>query len=1518
MKRYSNFLGKVFSIFSLSLVMTLFYTNVFASSDSLQPPTDFRFDPSDRFLYFDWTNASSATDFYIYNYTGEMSDAAFRSDYLNRTPLSTEFSPISDSIIHNSNTFPLNMDHMAALMLYDRNTDTMSEWSDIIRWDALLSPINDLSIVKNPRTPGRLKLDWSDNYNATHFAVRVYTGEISDSSFDSSYLNSIPSNREFRSLQGDYKEWSFNTEDDKSYSVAIMLKDVNGVVSEWSNIAHWDAVELSLSSVQDLKIVKNPRTPGRLKLDWSNNHGATHFAVAVYTGEISDSSFNSSYLNSTPPTRNFRRLNGDYKEWSFNAEDDKSYSVAIMLKDANGVVSEWSNIAHWDAVACTNSSRHYYQFVSSYADRVNKASREGYKAISNLKFIEDCNGQYLEWTNPDNVADFDIRAYTNESAYQSYKDFGAYDSSSTSYMSRIKALTDDYQITPTKGNKVRIKLKNEVANEVFGVWYKPESSSSSLSSVRNLKLEDRFLSWTTPTSADAYKIIFFTGEIEGVKDFKQRLKNGDPYGSCNLKKNKTFYNWGAACGEMFKKSNVNFRSGHKEVVKVLDRTLQSYGVIRYKNNVSSEPAILVYPTDTAIDLSISTWSGGLPKLSWTNYASSHIYDSSFDGYALFLRKGIWDKSKVTWEDPQYLSKNTLSYQLENLSSYTDYTVRVVPYKDKSYSKEFLYPGSDVITFKTSGLSTCNPSSKYLSRSMKDYHARTRRAAVSGYKRISSVKLIDDCGDQYLEWTNPSDVEKFDIRGYTDESGYIQSKNDNYKGFGVCASQNVESNDLTCVTRDNILNSKSDKVRIKLDGGFKDLGGYGVWYKALGAKTTKMTSDFFYNDANYVKVLNGHDYDMNELGYFTNKTNLDKDVFAYKILSALKMLGYTTSAGMNDIGKKSQIIVLNQFQKKHGLHVSEKLNGATILRLNEKLLEREKIIKVYKNKFPLYSKIAGLHKNDVSKEHVAMLYYLPFEILPAKYRPNKENLILCFSGQCGGQLKDNKLIYQNTDTPFVLMPDSVAILTLLHEYAHYLDGALYQQEEWQELIDTTGFYNISFKDVDKVGQLPFYEKNCFDRRSTNDSDFITDYALSHGVNSPQGCGNEKYTVAEDFAESFAAYVGSGKQFRLAAKKNSVIKQKYQWLKANVFDGVEYDTNLIWWNASGCNDMGAEYQTLGYMTGYMNCNEKYVWDGKIEKLYSSDITTDLPVQSTTSNNISLTNSVHNTHSYVEDENLAEKKEGISNSIKDIDTRITELKELRRSQVLHLKKVEELTAKIQDYNFIGDSAKEIATHVEKFNKEITDSELSTVELNKKKRILEQRFKMAKVKAKKEKFKKGVIPFSDTDDNEWYTEYVMDMKNSGVISGYKNKNGELTGEFKPANSVTNAEVLKMALELAGHGPSSSSRLRIDHWAKGYIQTASDLNLEFYEVARNNPDASATRLEVVKLVLQIYGTDLPDWVNYKFTDLKDTGSNGRYVMVANQKGVIDGYSDGTFKPFGLINRAETAKILKNADVNLK
>lgn len=120
----------------------------------------------------------------------------------------------------------------------------------------------------------------------------------------------------------------------------------------------------------------------------------------------------------------------------------------------------------------------------------------------------------------------------------------------------------------------------------------------------------------------------------------------------------------------------------------------SYVYFRYNTAVQVEDK-----TAYQINLSITSWdTNGLPKVAWS------AYQGTFDGYAMFVREGFFNENEVTWEDPAYFNSGTTVHQMVKMKEFTNYTVRILPYKQKATGREFIYPGSNTIQFKTAGAS----------------------------------------------------------------------------------------------------------------------------------------------------------------------------------------------------------------------------------------------------------------------------------------------------------------------------------------------------------------------------------------------------------------------------------------------------------------------------------------------------------------------------------------------------------------------------------------------------------------------------------------------------------------------------------------------------------------------------------------------------------------------------------------------------------------------------------------------
>lgn len=178
----------------------------------------------------------------------------------------------------------------------------------------------------------------------------------------------------------------------------------------------------------------------------------------------------------------------------------------------------------------------------------------------------------------------------------------------------------------------------------------------------------------------------------------------------------------------------------------------------------------------------------------------------------------------------------------------------------------------------------------------------------------------------------------------------------------------------------------------------------------------------------------------------------------------------------------------------------------------------------------------------------------------------------------------------------------------------------------------------------------------------------------------------------------------------------------------------------------------------------------------------------------------------------------------------------------------------------------------------------------------------------------------FRDVEDNDWYNPFVASLAEWGIISGYKDSSGRPTGEYRPGNQVTIAEVLKMAMESAQVDESLCTKTPLhpqafEHWAKSYVACAEEMNVRILDpLLPADLNRPAKRAEVLTIIHDTFGDEvLPLYSS--FTDTQGHRFEAD-IAYANLYGIVSGDTSaqgvetGTFRPNDPINRAETAKIL--------
>lgn len=157
----------------------------------------------------------------------------------------------------------------------------------------------------------------------------------------------------------------------------------------------------------------------------------------------------------------------------------------------------------------------------------------------------------------------------------------------------------------------------------------------------------------------------------------------------------------------------------------------------------------------------------------------------------------------------------------------------------------------------------------------------------------------------------------------------------------------------------------------------------------------------------------------------------------------------------------------------------------------------------------------------------------------------------------------------------------------------------------------------------------------------------------------------------------------------------------------------------------------------------------------------------------------------------------------------------------------------------------------------------------------------------------------FIDTE-NHWAKAYVDWAVDEEIVNGYAD------GSFKPDSQIKVNEFLKILTEAS----KCKKEITAKRWPDSYIETAKVYGwIEDGEF--NDYDKNITRDEAVKIISRYIDVSNVKKSNKKLKDLNS--KNKSNVLKLLELGVINGYTDDTFKGEKTITRAETLKIVKNA-----
>lgn len=176
---------------------------------------------------------------------------------------------------------------------------------------------------------------------------------------------------------------------------------------------------------------------------------------------------------------------------------------------------------------------------------------------------------------------------------------------------------------------------------------------------------------------------------------------------------------------------------------------------------------------------------------------------------------------------------------------------------------------------------------------------------------------------------------------------------------------------------------------------------------------------------------------------------------------------------------------------------------------------------------------------------------------------------------------------------------------------------------------------------------------------------------------------------------------------------------------------------------------------------------------------------------------------------------------------------------------------------------------------------------------------------------FTVGMAPLPDLRGH-WADEAATVLYLRQLVRGYPD------GAFRPDVFLGRAELAKLLVALssqeeaasAARGPSRYPDV-LQHWARGYIETASDFGLfTGYDDGTFRPQSPVTRAEFAVVLSRLFPGDAQPAVTFIDADLIPGWARAG-VLRAGYLGLFTGYEDGTFRPLQRVTRAEAATVFR-------
>jgi hypothetical protein len=169
------------------------------------------------------------------------------------------------------------------------------------------------------------------------------------------------------------------------------------------------------------------------------------------------------------------------------------------------------------------------------------------------------------------------------------------------------------------------------------------------------------------------------------------------------------------------------------------------------------------------------------------------------------------------------------------------------------------------------------------------------------------------------------------------------------------------------------------------------------------------------------------------------------------------------------------------------------------------------------------------------------------------------------------------------------------------------------------------------------------------------------------------------------------------------------------------------------------------------------------------------------------------------------------------------------------------------------------------------------------------------------------GGTAFTDLPTSHWAYSSVQKMQAKGIVKGYPD------GSFGPSKTVTYGEFIKMAVVAVKGTDDIANAKDATHWASGYYKYAIENGI-FHsgQIAEKQLGSTIPRDDMALIcanaanLSEVNMKEIAD----KIPDVDKTTRNEYQIAQAYAEGLITGYEDGSFHPYGTLTRAEASTVI--------